>query len=198
MSSSDSDVLRAWTSFYREYGLAMVAWQSVESELATLFSILTKIPPAMAIQIFYSARSFNGRIDIFDAALTASEASDEAKSFTRALIKKAKKYSEYRNKFAHDQPLLHQYGSPAKFRVLMVDGKGQFQSDEVKKQYVEAAAKVSDITEAGDCFVKLAKLIREFWAQSRAARTASLDKLREQFLALPNLPRTKGQSTVAR
>src|ERR1700675_4152885 len=97
------------------------------------FQYSPKIPPAMAIQIFYSARSFNGRIDIFDAALTASEASDEAKSFARALIKKAKKYSEYRNKFAHDQPLLHQYGSPAKFRVLMVDGKGQFQSDEVKK-----------------------------------------------------------------
>jgi hypothetical protein len=33
---------------YQEYGQAMLAWQLVESEFATVFSMLTKIPPAMA------------------------------------------------------------------------------------------------------------------------------------------------------
>lgn len=67
MSSSDSAVKKAWSHFYQEYGQAMLAWQLVESEFATVFSMLTKIPPAMAIQIFYSARSFRGRIDIYKA-----------------------------------------------------------------------------------------------------------------------------------
>jgi len=73
MSSSDSvisEIEQAWHSFYLEYGTAMVSWQMLESELATLFSKLTKIPPDMAVQIFYSATSFNGRTDIFTAALT--------------------------------------------------------------------------------------------------------------------------------
>jgi hypothetical protein len=72
MSSSHRDPYSAWNRFYQEYGTAMVAWQVLESEFATLFSKLTNIPPAMAIQIFYSARSFNGRIDIYKAGLTAS------------------------------------------------------------------------------------------------------------------------------
>jgi hypothetical protein len=68
MSSSDSSIEQAWYRFYLEYGAAMYAWQEIESELATLFSLLSKIPPDMAIQIFYSARSFNGRIDTFKAS----------------------------------------------------------------------------------------------------------------------------------
>jgi hypothetical protein len=41
MSSSDSAVKKAWSHFYQEYGQAMLAWQLVESELATVFSMLT-------------------------------------------------------------------------------------------------------------------------------------------------------------
>jgi hypothetical protein len=48
MSSSDPD--KAWNSFYLEYGAAMFAWQLIESELATLFSMLSRIPADMAKQ----------------------------------------------------------------------------------------------------------------------------------------------------
>jgi hypothetical protein len=191
MSSSDSAVKKAWSRFYQEYGEAMLAWQLVESELATVFSMLTKIPPAMAIQIFYSARGFTGRIDIYKAGITACGAPAEIKSFARALIKKAKKYSEYRNKFAHDQPRLRQQGHPAKFDILMVDGKGQFQSDEIKKQYLDEAVTVTEIIEAATCFRNLANLTRDFWAQL-STRSASLDILRARLLALPTLPPAKG------
>jgi hypothetical protein len=80
----------AWKDFYLEYGPAMFAWQLLESELATLFAIVCKIQPAMAIQIFYSATSFNARTDMFSAALGASKADDDAITFARALIKKIK------------------------------------------------------------------------------------------------------------
>jgi hypothetical protein len=194
MSNSESDIELAWTKFYAEYGNAMVAWQLIESELATLFSFLTRIPPDMAVQIFYSARSFNGRIDIFKSALVTCKCSKEIISFARSLITKAKQYSDSRNKFAHDQPLLQQRGHPATFEIIVVDGKGQFQSEKIRQQYIDAAVTVSDITEIATAFRQLAKLIGDFWSQL-STRTASLDTLRERLLALPSLrpSRDRGQ-----
>jgi hypothetical protein len=175
VSPSFAEVDKAWNSFYLEYGPAMLALQLVESELATLFSKITKIPPDMAIQIFYSANSFNGRIELFSASLTASKAPETAIAFAHSRIGKARSYSAYRNKFAHDQPLLHQPGQ--QFEILMVHGRGQFQSDAVKKRYMDAASTVSEIKEAAGAFRDLADLTRDFWVQL-PMRPASLYKLR--------------------
>jgi hypothetical protein len=190
---STSEIDRAWTKFYSEYGSAMVAWQIVERELAILFSLLTKIPPDMAIRIFYAPRSFNGRIDVFKSALVTCSVSEETKSFTRQLITKAKKYSDCRNAFAHDQPLLHQFGMPPQFEILLADGKGQFQSDDEKKRYIDMAITVPDIAEIAVNFRHLGRLIEDFWSDL-TRRSASLDILRERLAALPNLPPSKDQS----
>jgi hypothetical protein len=193
MAFSNSDPDDAWRHFYQEYGEAMVAWQLLESELATLFAFLTKIPTAMAIQIFYASRSFQGRIDVYMGGVAAAAVPAEVKSFARALAKQAKKYAGYRNKFAHDQPLLRQRGM--NFDILMVDGKGQFQSDDVKKQYTDEGVPVSEITYAAACFRQLANLTREFWIQFKSQgpslrpQTAWLDILRERLAGLPTLPR---------
>jgi hypothetical protein len=49
----------------------------------------------------------------------------------------------------------------------MVDGKGQFQVDNVKSQYLAEAITVAEITEAAACFRGLADLTRDFWSQLR-------------------------------
>jgi hypothetical protein len=103
----------------------------------------------------------------------------------------AKKYAEYRNKFAHDQPLLRQQGLPPRYDILMVDGKGQFQPDEVKQQYIGQGVPVDEITYAAGYFRELANLTRDFLAQVRS-RSAWLDILRERLRRLPNLPRKEG------
>jgi hypothetical protein len=194
MSSSDPD--EAWNAFYLEYGPAMLAWQLVERELATLFWRLTGIPADMAFQIFYSGTSFNGRIDIFSAALTTSKAHEGAIALAHSIIGKAKSYSAYRNKFAHDQPLLHQWDQPAQFEIVMVHGKAQFQSDDVKQRHMDSAITVAQISDAAAAFRSFAKLIGDFWAHpmTRPARPALLDKLRVRLEALPILPHPKGQS----
>jgi hypothetical protein len=191
MSSSDPD--EAWSAFYLEYGPAMLAWQMVESELATLFSRITRIPPDMAIQIFYSATSFNGRIDIFSASLTASKAHEDTIAFAHSIIGRARSYSAFRNKFAHDQPLLAQRGRPAEFEVLMVHGKAQFQSDDVKKRHIDGAITLEQIKETAAVFRNFSELIRDFWTYPMT-RPASLDRLRARLEALPTLPRPKDQS----
>jgi hypothetical protein len=194
MSASESNVDHAWTKFYVQYGRAMLAWALIESELATLFSLLTRIPPNMAVQIFYSPRSSKGRTEIFKSALTVCKTTDEIRTFTRSLIKKADHYSDCRNMFAHDQPLLHQQSFPAVFDIKLVDAKGQFQNDETKKQYLERALSTGDITDIADQFMELANLIRDSWVEIQGNRSPSLDKLRKRLSALPNLPRPKDQS----
>jgi len=191
MSSSNPD--EAWNAFYLEYGPAMLAWQSIESELATLFSRITRIPPDMAIQIFYSATSFNGRIDIFSASLTASKAHEDTIKFAHSIIGRARSYSAYRNKFAHDQPLLAQRGQPAECEILMVHGRAQFQSDDVKKRHIEGAITLAQIKEAAGAFRDFSEIIRDFWTYPMT-RLASLGRLRARLEALPILPHPKDQS----
>src|SRR5260370_8494549 len=95
------------------------------------------MPADMGIQIFYSGTNFNTRTDVFSAALTTCKADEAIKTMAQALIEKAKQYSAFRNKIAHDQPLLSQHGGmpgqPAEFEILMVHGKGQLQTHSVKK-----------------------------------------------------------------
>jgi hypothetical protein len=199
MAYSDRDPDDAWRHFYQEYGQAMVAWQMVESEFATLFSFLTKIPPAMAVKIYYASRSFNGRMDVFKEGISAAQVPQDVKSLARLVVRQSKKYAEYRNKFAHDQPLLRQRGlgpgMGARFDIVMVDGKGQFQPDEIKRQYFDDGVPVSEITYAAACFRQLANLIRSFWIEARSQgllpdrRQAWLGILQEQLRALPTLPR---------
>jgi hypothetical protein len=96
VSPSFAEVDKAWNSFYLEYGPAMLAWQLVESELATLFSKITKIPPDMAIQIFYSATSFNGRIAFFSISHSqqGSRNRDSIRSFPYRKGKKLQRLSQ--------------------------------------------------------------------------------------------------------
>jgi hypothetical protein len=203
MAFSPHDPDDAWRHFHQEYGQAMLAWQLLESELATLFSFLTKIPPAMAVKIYYAPRGFNGRLDVFKEAISVATIPPEARSLTRSLLKKASRYSEYRNKFAHDQPLLRQHGSGpgkgARFEIIMVDGKGQFQKDEEKTRYINDAVPVSEITYAAACFRQLTNLTSRFWIQIQSHGEMSLvrqqpwlETLQAQLLGIPNLPRQGG------
>jgi hypothetical protein len=191
---SDSEgTEEAWTKFYNEYGRAMVAWALIESELATLFSFLTRIPPNMAVKIFYAPRSFKGRTEVFKSAITVCDASDEVKIFTRSIIKKSDLYSDCRNKFAHDQPLLHQTSFPQRFEIVMVDAKGQFQNDKEKQNYIGKSVSTEGISEIATQFMNLALLIRDTWIEMTNSKLPSLDRLRERLDALPTLPRPKVQ-----
>ena len=88
--------------FYREYGAAMAAWAFVESELGTLFAILTQLPASMAISIFYSVNAFDARASIFEAAIPPSKLDEKSKGFFEAAISKVRCLSQFWNKLAHD------------------------------------------------------------------------------------------------
>jgi hypothetical protein len=174
--------------FLRRYGAAMAAWATVERELGTLFAFVTAIKPAMAMQVFYSARSFNGRADMFRAGLIASDRSEAVKAISRAVLRRAKSYNEFRAKLAHDLPNYDYKGG-----IVLVDGKAQFQSDEVKKKAVDQAITMDQLATIAENFERLGVLISHLWQTVSADKKPSLDIFHERLLRLPTDPRTKGQ-----
>jgi hypothetical protein len=146
----------------------------------------------MAMQIFYSPHSFKGRTSLFRSSLEVCEATEDVKSLARAVIKKADQYSDCRNKFAHDLPVLNQPSqSPEDWYVTIVDGKAQFQTDERKRRYRTQAISVSDIEQISVNFQILGKLIWNFWGAMVNKQTSTLEILRSQLVALPKLAESK-------
>jgi hypothetical protein len=195
MEYSDSVPPEAMEEFHLKFGRAMGAWATVERELGTLFMMLTKIEPAMATQIYYSARSFTGRLDILKSSLAAAKVTDEAKNVTQKVITKSRQYCEFRNKIAHDLPVLgpgHPPGSRA--QMVIVDAKSQFQPPELKKHYLDRGVTIEDMAHIANCFDALAKIIWDLWSELATGRGPLHGKYLQRLVALPNLPPPKGQS----
>jgi hypothetical protein len=175
--------------FLRRYGGAMAAWATIERELSTLFALVTKMNPALATQLFYSSRSFNGRADMFKAALFACEASEAVKTLSRAILKKAVTYNTTRASLAHDLPNYDYKGG-----IVLVQGRAQFQSDEMKEFYSETNITMDDLSIISSHFDRLATLIHDFWEALVLSKAPSLDRVCKQLLLLPTDPRAKDQS----
>ncbi len=178
--------------FLRRYGAAMSAWANVERELGTLFSFVTGMQPAMATQVFYSARSFNGRADMFKAALVTAETKETIKTLARAIIRKATRYNQCRAALAHDQPNYDYKGG-----IILVQGRAQFQSDEVKKLAVEQAITMDQLQNIAVNFEAFAKIIWDVWCAMLMSKTPSLDKYHERLALLPTAPHEKAPPSPA-
>lgn len=92
-------------AFYLEYGKAMAAWADLEHALSGWFRLAlcpdNSKNDVNAEGIFYSARSFNGRIDMLKASLNTRNLSAEQRQFVRKAIKRASDYNKLRSKLAH-------------------------------------------------------------------------------------------------
>jgi hypothetical protein len=93
---------QASEEFVLAYGDAMVQWANIEVNLAVWFRRITLMPmPETAQAIFFSARSFQGRSDMFAAALDHVPAESQDLAFLRDAHLKAVAYSNVRNEIAH-------------------------------------------------------------------------------------------------
>jgi hypothetical protein len=88
--------------FHQAYGAAMGQWAGVENALSYLFVRLTGTPEGMGRDLFFSARSFLGRVDMLAACISHVQDLPEAKDFLRELVKKAGNWQSARNTLAHD------------------------------------------------------------------------------------------------
>lgn len=168
--------------FYTAYGRAMSQWARIESELCQWFTQITKMTPATASAVFYSSRSFNGRSDMFEAAITTISLSEVESTFLKNVIKKAVCYYSFRNRIAHRR-FIHLHDNertPPEGTWLLVEGTDTFAA---------AGIQITDLDNASTNFAKLADAMQlAFMHCLYPERFPSLEICLEQVHALPNEP----------
>ena len=99
---------RGHAEFHHSYGITLANWSGIERGLFYWFYRTTGMSEAMARAVFYSARSFNGRAEMLEAAVANNPTllGDEL-AFIKAAIKKAGKFSSFRNRIAHGEPIIN-------------------------------------------------------------------------------------------
>lgn len=99
------DEASARDSFHRAYGAAMEAWAQMEHALLAWFLSATGLSEPIGRAVFFSAKSFAGRRDMLDDVIPFSPFDEDVRAFLKAVLKKTKQYSEFRNKAVHGQPV---------------------------------------------------------------------------------------------
>jgi hypothetical protein len=191
MSAREAKIL--WDRFYYLYGNAMVGWSGIEKELATLFVVISGIKPAQAMQIMFAVKSgFPARKDIFVAVLSVSDIDPGTKEIVGLVLDRVGKYTQARNALAHDHPEIDwRKGSKSERQVILVHGRGFFQSDKVRAHYSQQALTMDEMQEITANFRELGKIIYDLWGQLAIGEKTSLDKYRERVSALPENPRLR-------
>lgn len=108
-------------------GRAATTWATVESSLATFFTRLTRMESTLARRVFYSARSFQGRIDMLQSVLacpTVRFAIPEERDYISLALKRATGYVFVRNAIAHDLVFFFGFdGHEHSYKHVIVEGK---------------------------------------------------------------------------
>lgn len=131
--------------FYRAYGQAMNYWGQLEGTLGTIFYRVVGTEEAVAMAVYYSARSFLGRADMLSSVVDHAKTTPDGKAFIRGALKLARGYAEARNAMAHDQHVLR----PGTAGVR--GPAGMFIGDPIDKQTIDYA----QIVAASDNFLHL-------------------------------------------
>ena len=92
---------KALAIFLQHLGRASAAWSSIEDGLFEWFRLATALDERFARAIFYSAPSFEGRRDMLSAAIPFSPCNEKTRTGIRLCIKRARQYSEFRNRISH-------------------------------------------------------------------------------------------------
>lgn len=109
LSKEEADGLNsAYAEFHFAYGITLANWAGVERALFYWFYRATEMSETMARAIFYSARSFNGRAEMLEAAIAHNHTlvGDEL-AFIKSAIKRAWQYNSFRNRIAHGEPIMN-------------------------------------------------------------------------------------------
>ena len=93
------------SDFYRAYGHAIAFWAHLESMQSLLFKQVTGMTNEVSRRVFFSAKSYSARADMFDAAVAAANLTAETGLLLRAISKRARSYSGFRNRIVHGDPV---------------------------------------------------------------------------------------------
>lgn len=163
-------------------GNAMLQWATIEQRLFYWFQRLTGLSDRMARAIFYSARSFKGRAEMLEGAISASDLPAPEIEFIKSGLDKAIKYNSFRNRLVHGE-VAYVADNNGRWQAVLADGKHPL--DKQAFSVIEAGL----LSTATANFRQLSKLLMDalYHVLGRQPEPeASPERCREQVEALPN------------
>ncbi len=88
--------------FYLPYGQAMAKWSQLEAAFGQIMARIIGINQDFAYALYYSARSFQGRLEMFRSTIPFAKTIPAGKTFFTEAANLAATYSSTRNHFVHD------------------------------------------------------------------------------------------------
>ena len=175
-----------------EFGATMLAWSNIERFLYHWFAGITAMPDGMARAIFYSARSFNARAEMLEAAIEYAHKQTPAEiAFIKEAIKKARQFSEFRNRMAHGEARLTiNPRDPKDVHYKITQGKNVERSE-------ETAITITDLRQAQKSFKKLFTLLMGIIPQFRDENGLTAEQALPLVRELPNQPNKESGPTVS-
>ncbi len=179
---SKAQLAAAVSDFHRLYGAALAEWSRLEGQLFYWFQILTGMDEKTARGVFFSARNFNARADMLEAALDAENPTGPIQDFLEAVLKKARSYSGFRNAATHGEPHINlQRGSATAGQMVIIQGR------KVSHEAEATMITVDQLEAAQQKFQALAGYIHATLPHGGHPQQASLIEMcRQLVLALPN------------
>jgi hypothetical protein len=167
---------KALAVFHQQLGKAVAAWSTIEDGLFEWFKHCTGLEERLARSVFYSARSFEGRRDMLSAAIPFSSCDEKTRTGIRLCIKRARQYSEFRNRISHGH-IIYTYIGVAPQHVIT---EGRALSGAPNTSYVT----LEDLKAATINFDGLAYCLLGFHPEWQAPDVCALGCL-EEIQALP-------------
>jgi hypothetical protein len=181
-------ILSDRNEFYKDVGRVVAAWADIESVLFAWFGRLTNTDKDMAAAIYYSARSFQGRLDMLDATVRVAEMEFSAREFLKTALRIARQYSVFRNAVVHGVPE-HVVNKTSRYfgqHVIMATITTEVETapDIITREHL-AAARGTFIK-----FTRSLALVGQ-WENHEDGMTLSPELHHELILRLPNPPHSK-------
>ncbi|WP_029585582.1 hypothetical protein [Bradyrhizobium sp. URHD0069] len=137
------DLNQVHAEFHHAYGVAMSQWAGVERSLYLWFVHVTQMKEKVARAVFYSARSFNARAEMLQAAIDqGGHLAPERLEFIQKALGRAWGYSSFRNRMAHGEPMMNILdlkGQPRKVSWSIVQGKTRDRATDISMEDFETA-----------------------------------------------------------
>jgi hypothetical protein len=201
MNLKVEDLEGASTEFHFVYGCVLAAWGNVERGLFFWFAALTGMREDMARAIFYSSRSFNGRAEMLEAAISVREQRAERAEkhnetpekagpkpidiqLIKQALRRAWKYSEFRNSVTHGEATLTitKIEEPDKATISydVMHGRNWGADD-------DRAISITQMMIASDNFDALHTILIESCPRFRKKVSATLEQFLSRVQALPKM-----------
>jgi hypothetical protein len=164
-------------------GRATMYWAGVERNLAVWLARISKIDDPAANDIFFSANSFRGRLDILKAAAIHSTMSAAQRELFDAVAQKASLWTNFRNRFVHGTALEARRILGGERVQMIVDGYGPI--DQAK---LAGGITSEKLERAASNFFSLTEILLDGEGAINSRKRKQLPALLARVEQLPNEP----------